>query len=508
MHSIVVVNKPKDWNLHIPDVEVVSAKAYLTDLRYAEIRNARVYNLCQSYRYQGLGYYVSLLAEARGHRTFPTITTIQDLKSQSIVRIISDELDQIIQRSFSRLKSQNFALDIYFGKSIVKQYENLSKQLYNLFQAPLLRAHFTIQNNKWVLQNVFPLPIHHIPENHKSYVLDFARLYFARKRIRARNVARTTYDLALLLNPQEKAPPSNARAIKYFIDAAEDYGLHAKIITKTDYSRIPEFDALFIRETTAVNHHTYRFARRALAENLVVIDDPASIVKCTNKVYMAELLKKNNIPIPKTVIVHKGNTEELTNMLGLPCVLKKPDGSFSNGVIKVNDPLSLEEELIHLFDQSDLLIAQEFVPTDFDWRIGILNRQPLYACKYFMAKDHWQIYDWQSGRQKRDGNHETIAIEKVPARVLKIAQRAASLIGDGFYGVDLKQWGNKVVVIEINDNPSIEAGVEDFILKDELYAQVMKHIVQKIKHLRGSLSEKISSPANAGEEGAMKLRGG
>jgi RimK-like ATPgrasp N-terminal domain len=60
MHNIVVVNKSGDWDFQIPDVEVVSAKAYLTDSRYSEIRNARVYNLCQSYRYQGLGYYVSL----------------------------------------------------------------------------------------------------------------------------------------------------------------------------------------------------------------------------------------------------------------------------------------------------------------------------------------------------------------------------------------------------------------------------------------------------------------
>ncbi len=36
-------------------------------------------------------------------------------------------------------------------------------------------------------------------------------------------------------------------------------GLSTEIITKNDFDRIPEFDALFIRETTAVNHHTYRF---------------------------------------------------------------------------------------------------------------------------------------------------------------------------------------------------------------------------------------------------------
>ena len=118
MQSIVVINKPKDWKFQIQDVEVVSAKAYLTDLKYSEISNLRVYNLCQSYRYQGIGYYVSLLAEARGHRSFPNITTIQDLKSQSIVRIISDELDKRIQSSFSRIRSNRFDLNIYFGKSV------------------------------------------------------------------------------------------------------------------------------------------------------------------------------------------------------------------------------------------------------------------------------------------------------------------------------------------------------------------------------------------------------
>ncbi|MDR3491819.1 MAG: RimK family protein [Gammaproteobacteria bacterium] len=481
MLSLVVVNKPKDWNLHIPDVEVVSSKEYLTNSKYSEIRNARVYNLCQSYRYQGFGYYVSLLAEARGHRSIPNITTIQDLKSSSIIRIMSDELDQLIQRSFSRLKSSHFILNIYFGNNPVKNYENLCKQLYNLFQAPLLRAHFIYEDDKWQLQNIFPLPINQIPEHHKVHVIEFAYAYFAKKRIRSTHISRPTYDLAILVNPDEKAPPSDKKAIKHFIEAAEEEGLRAKVITKNDYSRIPEFDALFIRETTAVNHHTYRFARRALAENLVVVDDPVSIVKCANKVYMAESLKNANIPIPKTVIVHRGNKDELIETLGLPCVLKQPDGSFSNGVIKIHNKMSLEDELQHLFNQSDLIIAQEYVPTDFDWRIGVLDKQPIYACKYYMAKDHWQIYDWKPGGHKKDGAHETLPIEKAPPNIVKIAQRAASLIGDGFYGVDIKQSGNKIMVIEINDNPSIESGVEDLILKDALYAKVMKYFLNRIK---------------------------
>jgi glutathione synthase/RimK-type ligase-like ATP-grasp enzyme len=65
--------------------------------------------------------------------------------------------------------------------------------------------------------------------------------------------------------------------------------------------------------------------------------------------------------------------------------------------------------------------------------------------------------------------------------VLDTALKAANLIGDGLYGVDLKQVGKKVYVIEVNDNPNIDAGMEDKIIKDELYRIVMKSFVKRIE---------------------------
>src|SRR5678815_5780301 len=93
------------------------------------------------------------------------------------------------------------------------------------------------------------------------------------------------YDLAILVNPDENDPPSDAAALRKFGRAAESIGLDPQIITREDYRRVAEFDALFIRETTAVNHHTFRFSRRAPAEGLAVIDDPESIIRCSNEVY-------------------------------------------------------------------------------------------------------------------------------------------------------------------------------------------------------------------------------
>lgn len=480
MINIVVVNNTKDWNLNIENVEVVPAKIYLTDSKFAELKNARIYNLCRSYRYQSIGYYISLLAEARGHKVFPKVSTIQDMKSQSIIKISSDELDQLIQRNLAKLKSNEFTLSIYFGKNVADQYSELSKQLHNLFPLPLLRATFSY-NKKWILQNIMPIALNDIPEHHRAYAINFAKEYFSKKQFRLFKKSNSVYDLAILVNPQDALPPSNKKAINNFIKAAESIGLNTEIITKEDFSKIPEFDALFIRETTAVNHHTYRFARRAEAEGLVVIDDPASIVKCTNKVYLAELLTKAKIPRPKTLIIHKDNRDIIASILGLPCVLKRPDSSFSQGVVKVSDKISLNEELDNFLSKSELIIAQEFMPTDFDWRICILNKTPIFACKYYMAKDHWQIYNWCGKNADQIGRSVTLAIHDVPERVIKTALRAANLIGDGFYGVDLKEKNNKVYVVEINDNPNIDANIEDTVLKDKLYISIMQHLMDKIK---------------------------
>jgi glutathione synthase/RimK-type ligase-like ATP-grasp enzyme len=65
--------------------------------------------------------------------------------------------------------------------------------------------------------------------------------------------------------------------------------------------------------------------------------------------------------------------------------------------------------------------------------------------------------------------------------VVQTALRAANLIGDSLYGVDIKQAERKCYVIEINDNPTIEAGVEDAVLKDELYWRIMRVFLKRIR---------------------------
>ena len=480
MKYLLIVDNPKKWPLDITGVEIVSAREYLTQPSFSALRNAKVFNLCRSYRYQSIGYYVSLLASARGHKPIPNILAILDLKSQAIIRIISDELNTLIQNSLQKIQTDHFTLSIYFGKNLARKYDRLSQRLFAQFQAPLLRAEFTKRDGEWILRNLQPISASEVPDDHKPFVSEMAQEFFKKKNLPSA-LKEYRYDLAILVNPEEELPPSDEKAIQRFVKAAEKVGFYTELITRDDYSRINEFDALFIRETTSVNHHTYRMARRAEAEGLVVIDDPESILRCTNKVYLAELLKKHSVPAPATMILSRENLETAAEKLEYPCILKKPDSSFSQGVVKANDLDEFMRETSRLFEKSDLLIVQEFVQTTFDWRIGVLNHEPLFACRYHMARKHWQIYERTDDGKTHSGSADTIPISEVPKEVLKQALKAARLIGSGLYGVDVKELNGKVYVIEVNDNPSIDAGIEDAVLKDQLYLSVMKELLSRIE---------------------------
>jgi glutathione synthase/RimK-type ligase-like ATP-grasp enzyme len=479
VRTLIVVNEPKNWPLSIPGVELVAARQYLTSPAYSDLRGVRLFNCCRSYRYQSLGYYVSLLAAARGHRPNPSVDTIQDMKSQTQLRFVSEELDELIQKSLAPIRSGEFELSVFFGRNFARRHDRLASALFHEFPAPFLRAYFT-HHDRWELTRLAPLPASEIPLEQRPFVAEVAQEYFAR-RPRSRRERPPRFDVAILHDPAAADAPSDERALAKFVRAAEELDLAAELVTKEDFSDLAEFDALFIRETTAVNHHTFRFAMRAETEGMVVIDDPQSILRCTNKVYLAELLERCDLPRPKTLVVHRDNVAEIVPTLGLPCVLKQPDSAFSLGVEKAKTAEEAEALAERLLERSELVIAQEWVPTEFDWRVGVLDRQPLFVCRYYMAEKHWQIVARGQDGRRRFGKVETLPVEAAPKRVVKAAIDAANLIGDGFYGVDLKEAGRRLAVIEVNDNPNVDSGVEDAVLGDELYLRVMRVLLERIE---------------------------
>ncbi len=488
--NIVVTDFDTDFFDGIENVTLIRANRYIEDDTYKTMKNARVFNLCSSLNYQTVGYYVSLLALARNHCVYPNIISLRDIKNSLVLKSIGDEMYDQIQRELANEPNRTLVVDSVWGFCEKPAYQNLVKILNSLYEAPLIRYQLK-KDNGWSLQRVSILKLSDF--KHREQVRASARRYFSRMQFVSSALNRYDYDMAILVDHEEAFPPSCRIALDKFKQAAKAQGFYVEFITRQDYRRIPEFDALFIRATTNVSNYTYDFSRYAYAEGLVVMDDPWSILRCSNKLYLFEAMRASGIPTPRTWTINKkSDYMAAVDALEYPIVLKQPDSAFSLGVYKVDNREACLERLNELLKISEIIIAQEFMPTDYDWRIGILDRKPIYACKYYMAKNHWQIYNWRDADQdNQEGDAETLPIENVPRKVLVAAVKSANIIGDGIYGIDIKEIAGRAVVIEVNDNPSIDFGVEDAYLGDQLYATVMKSFYTRLENDRRTI-RKIS----------------
>ena len=481
MNAIVVTDQSQKW-FEMADATVVTARGYLAEPDTGDNVGTRLVNLCRTGRYQGRGYYVSLLAEARGQRPFPDVKTIEDLRSEAFVRTLGDELQPLVQEALREETSERFELNVYFGKHPAQP--ALAEQLFARVRVPLLRAMFARTDDGWRVDTVHAMGLGDVPLQDRAFMVEAVRAFMSDSTsARPRQVARSSRPrLAVLWDPEEKTRPSNEEALKRFVQAAPLVGLDAELIEPDALDRLPEFDALFNRASP--EGVIYEFVRKAESLGMPVVDDPESILKCGNKVFMQELLNRHRIATPRTLIVHRGNVDEIVPTLGLPCVLKLPDSGFGLDVVKVESVEALHKEAERFFKQSELIIAQEWLPSDFDWRVGIYDRRPLFVAKYFMAPGHWQVNKVVDG-QLVDGKTEAMTVGETPEQVIGMALRAANLIGRGLYGADLKQVGDRVYLIEVNINPNVDAGNEDQVLGDALYREIVGVFARRIAETKG-----------------------
>jgi glutathione synthase/RimK-type ligase-like ATP-grasp enzyme len=484
--TLIVIHSLKDWAPYYPSDQVITFTDYMNGNRLHTAPRTRIINLCRNFDYLSEGYYCSLLAEARGHHVIPSVRTLNDLSRRALYRIHIDDFGEDVYKFLQEADpARPIVLHSFFGQTRERRFESLAKKLFETFPCPILEITLRCRK-RWEIASLKPRSPGQLNDEQAD---EFAAALdvFSRKvwrKSRKKKAAR--YDLAILCDPNEALPPSDKGALKRFIRAGKEMGIDCDVIRQQDYLRLPEYDGLFIRTTTNIDHYTYRFAKKAENEGLVTIDDSNSILRCTNKIYLADLFRIHKVATPRTVVLYKDQPAqllELDQILGFPIVVKIPDGAFSKGVEKARDPAQLAETCKKLFRHSTLLLAQEFLYTEFDWRIGVLDNQPLFACRYFMVKDHWQIY--RHGNRTHSGGFETLPIADVPHSVVEAALKATRPIGDSLYGVDLKEKDGKGCVIEVNDNPNVDKGVEDKYLEMDLYRRFMSTMLKRMEARRG-----------------------
>ena len=84
-------------------------------------------------------------------------------------------------------------------------------------------------------------------------------------------------------------------------------------------------------------------------------------------------------------------------------------------------------------------------------------------------------------KNDQDGDADCLPIEDVPKTVITMAIKSAKLMGKGLYGIDIKVVNNKPMVIEINDNPNIDFGVEDAFYGDLVYTKILNALKTRLE---------------------------
>lgn len=267
-------------------------------------------------------------------------------------------------------------------------------------------------------------------------------------------------------------------ALSNFRLSAFEAGHQLDFLFRNELDFLTRYDGVLIRALTDPRNASYVVARRAEMAGMRVLDHSASIRICCDKVNMYARLAAARVPMPETRFVAEDDVstataETLFEELGVPLVLKAPNSSFSAYVDKVATPDAFVRVARRFLRRADRLVVQQYLPSEFDWRVVTLDGEVLAVVKYVFAQDRWKLME-------RGDHGEWAQVRAVPhaqaaPELKRVAQDASNAIGRSLYGVDVKEIGGRYYVIEVNDNPTLAAGEEDQADPD-LYDRIVAYL--------------------------------
>ena len=245
---------------------------------------------------------------------------------------------------------------------------------------------------------------------------------------------------------------------KYF-DIIVSRGSAKSIRYKGERIELP--DLVLSRTGSGTNYFTRSVMRQIEKFGIPVINDADSISRVSDKLLTSQLLVKENLPIPKTILVNGDvDVDLIEKEIGFPCVVKATSGSKGKTVHLCQtkkDFVSLMS-LLSSISLKKTMIIQEFVDAQpgTDLRVWVIGGKTIVAMKRIGAEGDFRANISQGG---------TAELFEITDEVDYLARETARVLGLQIAGVDLLFDKDGYKICEANSSPGFE-GIDQYCGQD------------------------------------------
>lgn len=217
-----------------------------------------------------------------------------------------------------------------------------------------------------------------------------------------------------------------------------------------------KYDAVIPRIASNMTKYGTAVVRQLEMQGEYCLSKSLAIVRARDKLRSMQLLAKNGIDVPKTVVSRNtADIDELLDQLNdMPVIIKLASGTHGNGVV-LAETKKAARSVMQAFYLSDAdgtnILLQEFVKESAgsDIRAFVVGSKVVASMKRQSLDD-----DFRSNLHKGG----TGAPIKLTAEEEKVAVKAAKTMGLSVAGVDLMRSSRGPLVLEVNASPGF--GIE------------------------------------------------
>ena len=195
---------------------------------------------------------------------------------------------------------------------------------------------------------------------------------------------------------------------------------------------------------------------------------------CGNKLITSLILKKNNVPTPKTTFAFSTESaRECMKKLGYPLVVKPIIGSWGRGVYQIKDQ-SMAEMMLDSRQENDnsfsrIYYFQELIDRPSrDIRCIVIGDQIVASVFRYSSENEWRTNVAVGGRTEE---------APMTSELREIVLKASSAVGGGILGVDLMEDSERgYLVHEVNN--TVEFRGASAVCKSDIAGAMTDYLVK------------------------------